>query len=280
MIGYRRPPEDTAFTSKAQKLRKRLSATGPFDEKVWQSHKSAFSVVQHGKCAYCDHYIACGQDGDVEHFAPMAGVQDIGADPSTWGIEEFAGLAKLTPGSRVTIPRSSAGYWWLAYDWSNFLFACLVCNRKYKRTVFPLVPVPSKRWRPSKRSKRHVPLLLNCFDARAPWRNFRFDKVTNAVSGTTPQGVATIATCGLHRETLRSARGQAVGDARRMCDDIQDRRAGPRARLRAWHDLVGLGSEERSFAGAVRATAEESLGLRWEEIAGYARTLLRAEAGR
>lgn len=30
------------------------------------------------------------------------------------------------------------GYFWLAYDWDNLFFACEVCNRRNKKTLFPL----------------------------------------------------------------------------------------------------------------------------------------------
>jgi hypothetical protein len=50
---------------------------------------------------------------DVEHFRPK-------------------GKAKSDP--------TQSGYWWLAYDPSNYLLGCTVCNQKRKSTSFRLEP--------------------------------------------------------------------------------------------------------------------------------------------
>jgi uncharacterized protein (TIGR02646 family) len=76
--------------------------------------KRQLRADQHDKCCYCerkpnDNY------GDVEHFRPKGGVQQISGGP----IEK-------------------PGYYWLAYEWSNLYFACIFCNQRYKCNYFPL----------------------------------------------------------------------------------------------------------------------------------------------
>ena len=60
----------------------------------------------HGKCAYCECYLADFQRGDVEHFRPKKAVSDA-----------F--------GQSVPHP----GYYWLAYNWRNLLPSCQMCNQ-------------------------------------------------------------------------------------------------------------------------------------------------------
>ncbi|MNT06512.1 hypothetical protein D3C72_1411790 [compost metagenome] len=40
------------------------------------------------------------------------------------------------------------GYYWLAYDWDNFLFSCAICNQRHKKNIFPLI-------NPGSRAKNH-----------------------------------------------------------------------------------------------------------------------------
>ncbi|MCE9572630.1 MAG: hypothetical protein K8W52_05695 [Deltaproteobacteria bacterium] len=264
MIRYQRPPTPAGFSAPRPK------AKGPFPT-IWSAHKSAFSTAQHRKCGYCESSIAASQDADVEHYAPKAAVHDL--DPTALGVEAEPNLARLAPRSRKVVVRSTRGYWWLAYDWGNWLFACEVCNRKYKLNVFPLAPTPRKGWRPTRQDTKHRPLLLNCYDDDAPWRHFVVDTTTGTIVGHTVRGTATIHTCGLHRNTLRADRYRAASSMVQQCEIAQASRESTTARKRAWRTIVELGGDDRPFAGAARAVAEDRLGLRWDEINNYVATL-------
>jgi uncharacterized protein (TIGR02646 family) len=61
-------------------------------------------------CAYCGKQ---NSGLDVEHFRPKKKVEE---------------------------DEDHGGYWWLAYDCSNYLLGCNVCNQKRKKTGFPLLP--------------------------------------------------------------------------------------------------------------------------------------------
>ncbi|MBK9033985.1 MAG: hypothetical protein IPL61_22410 [Myxococcales bacterium] len=271
MIRFTRPAKPPGFAKGAPRLR----AKGPFADAVWKVHKTAFSQAQHGKCGYCETYVAGTQDADVEHYAPKGEVGDIDDDPSTWGAERQPFVANLRPRSRTPVPRSVTGYWWRAYDWTNYLFACAVCNQKYKGTVFPLTPTPPKRWKPTRRDRTHQPLLLNCYDDDAPWRHLEVSPLTGDVTGKTRRGTATIATCGLHRDTLRVDRQRYGAKANLLLDEILSRQANARSRANAWRDLVALGAPAAPFAGAVRCIAEAGLApLQWREIEATVRPQL------
>src|SRR5262249_34517888 len=70
--------------------------------------KGLLHAMQGKICAYC----GVSTDGlDVDHFRPKGRLSD---DPN------------------------HSGYWWLAYDCSNYLLGCTVCNQKRKRSSFPI----------------------------------------------------------------------------------------------------------------------------------------------
>lgn len=79
------------------------------------SVKQALLAMQHDKCAFCEAKPLHVSDGDVEHFRPKAAVRQS-----------------------VDDELERPGYYWLAYDWPNLLFACERCNRRHKRNEFPL----------------------------------------------------------------------------------------------------------------------------------------------
>jgi hypothetical protein len=62
-------------------------------------------------CAYCQCKLPRNDRGDVEHFRPK------------WGEDG-----------------QTQSYWWLAYEFSNYLLACRRCNSARKGTKFPLAP--------------------------------------------------------------------------------------------------------------------------------------------
>jgi uncharacterized protein (TIGR02646 family) len=67
---------------------------------VWSNTKGALSLMSANKCWYCE----CKQDRSdlqVDHFRPK---------------------------NRVTGEKTHSGYWWLAFEWTNFRLACTFCN--------------------------------------------------------------------------------------------------------------------------------------------------------
>lgn len=76
-----------------------------FSDAGWKPAKSQLKAESHGKCAYCEASTDTVAHGDVEHFRPKS------------------------------------VYWWLAYCYDNYLFACQICNQSHKGDHFP-VPGP------------------------------------------------------------------------------------------------------------------------------------------
>lgn len=83
--------------------------------------KDTLIAMQRSKCAFCEAKPLHVSSGDVEHFRPKGAVRQSDDEPL-----------------------QRPGYYWLAYDWTNLLFACERCNRRHKKSLFPLVD-PSQR---------------------------------------------------------------------------------------------------------------------------------------
>ena len=77
--------------------------------------KTSLRRAQHGKCAFCESQITHISYGDVEHFRPKGAFRQGEAEPL-----------------------ERPGYYWLAYEWTNLLFSCQLCNQRHKKNEFPL----------------------------------------------------------------------------------------------------------------------------------------------
>jgi uncharacterized protein (TIGR02646 family) len=148
--------------------------------------KARLIADQHGKCAYCETLFLHSSPGDVEHYRPKAGFRQA-----------------------ATSPVEGPGYYWLAYDWANLLFACEDCNRIRKRQLFPL------RNDPAGRARNHhdvfaqeAPLLLNPASGPDPETQITF--VEEAAKGLTPEGEASIIGYDLNRAELLDDRRQRL----------------------------------------------------------------------
>jgi uncharacterized protein (TIGR02646 family) len=76
--------------------------------------------LQHNKCAYCERELETAHELDIEHFRPKNRVQ---------------------PWPEAPIPHSNGrpdGYYWLAYEITNYFVACKPCNSGLKRDYFPI----------------------------------------------------------------------------------------------------------------------------------------------
>lgn len=86
---------------------------------LWSNVKDRYRDLNHGKCWYCDTRVDLGE---IDHYRPK---------------------------NKVEENKSHSGYWWLAFEWRNWRYACERCNKKLtdpitgivkgKGTRFPLV---------------------------------------------------------------------------------------------------------------------------------------------
>jgi hypothetical protein len=73
-----------------------------FQSAFWKAAKTQLKKESGGKCAYCEATTEIVAHGDVEHYRPKS------------------------------------VYWWLAYTYDNYLYACQICNQVYKSDNFPI----------------------------------------------------------------------------------------------------------------------------------------------
>jgi hypothetical protein len=80
----------------------RTGGTLEFKSTVWKAAKPQLKLETGGKCAYCESPTDTVAHGDVEHFRPKS------------------------------------KYWWLAYCYDNYVYACQICNQVHKGDEFPI----------------------------------------------------------------------------------------------------------------------------------------------
>jgi hypothetical protein len=269
MMRYPRPRKPSNFeeTVRAKRAEVQANPNNPTLQftALWSAFKPVFSEAQGGKCGYCEIAVTGGQDGDVEHYAPKSEVAVLPTNPTMWG-EELPNSSRVR--GRRPQQLSAAGYWWLAYDWGNYLLACAVCNQKWKGTVFP-IREPPPRTLPPAEVVSESSLLLHPFGRADPAVHLRFNEDGSVEPWrSSRRGLETIKTVGLDRPSIRVFRRFPVSDAYQAIRELADARANGNAAAedRALRDLARLGESGRQFSGCVRAIVRQELGLTWDQV--------------
>lgn len=106
------PDEWKQRARKAYKAVKNANTAKERSEKIdeysslWKELKALLKEISHGKCWYCEsssHRIL----GDVDHLRPKNKIKHY---------RNYNGP-------------EHKGYWWLAFEWKNYRYACELCNR-------------------------------------------------------------------------------------------------------------------------------------------------------
>ena len=225
---------------------------------VWRNHKAALTTAQHDKCGYCELWLS-SHPGDVEHYHPKAKVQELPVDKKKWGRE---GRGVYNVRGRRLKKVSSKGYWWLAYDWDNYLAACNRCNSGWKRNIFQVDESPRTDPDPS---TNETPLLLNPFCGEDPADHLEFDSIGQVNSlNDSKYGRSTIDTCGLDRDSLVRARFEKADSAYELLNEYAEAES-VEERNRVVKRFIKMGRPEYSFAGMVRAIFKQKLQLSWSD---------------
>lgn len=144
--------EPTGPGGQEKERRERAWKRNQNDEEVNKNFPSHWSrpdvrgalYAMHGwACAYCQEDLPRGDRGDVEHFRPK----------------------NL--------------YWWLAYEFDNYLLSCTVCNSSFKSKKFPILP-RSRRYGYSRRNridKENRALINPADDPVDGWIMIDFDNI-------------------------------------------------------------------------------------------------------
>jgi uncharacterized protein (TIGR02646 family) len=170
--------------------------TFEFDSDIYghKTVKDALKLAQHNKCCFCESNVTAFAHGDVEHFRPKAGYQQ-----------------------RRTDVLGRPGYYWLAYEWSNLLFSCQICNQAHKKNFFPLA-------NPTRRAKSHADdvkrekALLIDPAAENPEDFIGFRQEIAFARNGNRRGKATIDIVGLNRPDLCEQRRELLVQVRLLVD--------------------------------------------------------------
>jgi uncharacterized protein (TIGR02646 family) len=138
--------------------------------------------AQHDKCCYCESKVTHISSGHIEHFRPKGGVRQRPADA----------LEK-------------PGYFWLAYEWTNLLFCCELCNSRYKKNLVPLAKAGTRARGPAHDVAAEQPLFIDP-SREDPEVHIGFrEEYPFAINGSS-RGDATWRALGLDREELAELR--------------------------------------------------------------------------
>jgi hypothetical protein len=229
-------------------------------ENIWGRFKKILSSAQHGRCGYCDALVTHTGYGDVEHFRPKSRVEEIN-DPRA--VEACA----IGQPPKVTM-RWPTGYAALAYDWNNYLFACELCNQRFKRCIFPLLSGGN-----SAPTDDHgeTPLLLQCYGPDDPADHLEFQKngFVKPANGSR-HGYETIVTVGLGRQDLTLARSDRTERTFYFLQRLRDSIAAGDDGTEELRALQSEGALERPFGGVARTIIKQELGLTWPELEALA----------
>lgn len=102
-----------AEVRKAHSQERSLNPTAKLDFPAYWGEEDVRGALlaMHGwVCAYCECALGRGNRGHVDHFRPK--------NPARNGDHQ--------------------GYWWLAYEFTNYLLGCLTCNSERKGDKFPV----------------------------------------------------------------------------------------------------------------------------------------------
>ena len=165
-----------------------------FDNKIYghETVKSVLKTSQHDKCFLCESKVTHISSGDVEHFRPKGGYRQSVKD-------------KL----------QKPGYFWLAYEWDNLFFVCELCNRRFKKNLFPLLKSENRCTSHKIGTSQEEPLFINP-ETENPQGFISFrGEIVFAIDGNL-RGKTTIEGAGLDRVELESKRKTTLEIIKRL----------------------------------------------------------------
>lgn len=185
------------------------------DDNLYKQCRDLIFAPYANKCAYCEGKIFAQAAGQVEHFRPKSGLRNLKNRAVKIGPKE----------------EKHPGYWWLAYDPSNLLPACGMCNvytRKLggKGERFPLPDGGFVATKPGE-EKKEKPLLIHP-GREDPAGLFDIDFETGLLIPNNKRAEVCIEVLGLNREALLEERYQAVNSATLHVRECRGKRTPPK----------------------------------------------------
>jgi uncharacterized protein (TIGR02646 family) len=184
-------------------LRKQLQQTGTFDvkESLYKRMKDELFHLYHEKCAYCESPLRLSSWDQLDHFRPKNKVLD--EHNRTVCIDH----------------KPHTGYYWLAYEWTNLLPSCAVCNQR-KGAIFPVLPGSAHAKQPGKEAGENPVFIHPIRDD--PADHLEYVPTTGFLKSKTLRGKACIDLLYLNREELVNERRAAYRACIELLADLLD----------------------------------------------------------
>lgn len=202
--------------------------------------KEALKNAQNDKCCFCESTVSHISYGDVEHFRPKAAYKQNENDAYQY-----------------------PGYFWLAYDWDNFMFSCQICNQRYKKNLFPLKNT-SHRDVENQNIKYENPLLINPTKEN-PEDWIIFEKAFIKSKNNSKKGETTIKVLGLKRNELwekRNSKYKMINSLIQMIEINPEHAKSIEAKKMLETDFFKIKAE---YFGMIKANFEENV-LQWSSL--------------
>jgi hypothetical protein len=189
---------------------------------------------------------------------------------SPYGRGRGIGIRSLPTQNGIKEERSHPGYYWLGYEWSNFVPVCPSCNR-HKANSFPIkgkraglgdfladnnpAELVNERCRvDSDLLKVEKPLLLHP-EIDMPGEHLVF-LPSGVIKGTSPRGEKTIHIYGLNRNALVIARKKMVdrflGEIRKELNDFIEKNNSQKVFLysikKVLHKIFNSGDKKKQYS--------------------------------
>ncbi len=230
--------------------------------------KDHYSEAQHRKCAYCE--MALTDHGDVEHFRPKNAIFKLRAKGRQLASSNNVRGRKYwkvgeKPGTW------DSGYWWLAYDWDNYLLTCGICNQQWKNALFPVRGGHRRRPRKGDETAKE-PYLLDPYGSEDPAKHLEFT-VAGGIKARprSRHGRESIDVYGLRRANLVESRSKPAFDVHRKLRQLLDAQTDTE-RKPILEDIRILGHESRPHAGMVRTIFFDNAGWTWQQLIDWLET--------
>jgi hypothetical protein len=257
MMRFTQPTAPPAFTNRVNAIH----AGTAKDDDIWGDHKATLRDAQHGRCGYCDAKVDGTGYDDVDHYRPKGRLDEINDAEA-----EEKCRRNIPPEVRTV---STAGYDWLRYEWTNYVFACEFCNRRFKRCLFPVEHGTRPTSLNSTTFSNEKLLLLWCYGRENPADHLVFTPIGEiAPKNNSAHGLATILTCGLSRAVLQGDRREKCEDAFAVANDILAAKFAndDEALADCIEECSRKGAANRPFAGVFRTIVTYELRMSWEMV--------------
>lgn len=207
----------------------------------------------YAKCHWCEQHRPPRRELDVEHYRPKVEITEWVGEPR---------IVSDTPPAEV---RVGFGYWWLAFEWSNYSLACGTCNRGWKRNLFPVSPPRAACVVGIEAIE--TPLLINPASVFRAGDHFRWT-IDGHILPCSDAGRATIITVGLNRRDLVVRRAKVANDTVEALTRFKNALLAEdeRALDTIYDELAELGSRRAEFTSMARWFIEQDLQCQWHEL--------------